>query len=422
MTIVHGRDTQPSGITLACVILSGAGIAHPPEEPLHGPESQRTALYVSVGRELTHYGVDVEAAELKKRGTITLPQNVQYVWPHPSGTFLYAACSNGAPEVRGDAHSAVALRIDGESGALKMQGYPVPLPSRPIHVTVDASGTHMLTAYNNPSSVTVHRVEAGGAIGARVRQHAEPETGIYAHQVKVAPSGRSVIVVARGNDAKGSAPEDPGALKVFSYDDGQLTPAATVAPGGGFGFGPRHLDFHPSRPWVYVSLERQNTVQMYRFDDDTLAAQPAYTKPTLADTAGMRTRQRPGTIHVHPNGRFAYVANRASGTTVVDGQPLFIGGENNIAVHAIDQESGEPSIVQHADTHGIVPRTFALDKTGSVLVAANSVSIRTREGESVATVSPSLAVFKVGEDGRLDYARKYDIDVGKETMFWMGIV
>ncbi len=35
---------------------------------------------------------------------------------------------------------------------------------------------------------------------------------------------------------------------------------------------------------------------------------------------------------------------------------------------------------------------------------------------------PSLSVFRVGNDGKLSYVRKYDIDVGNETMFWMGMV
>ena len=385
-------------------------------------ESARPALYVSVGRELTHYDVDIRAAALVKRGRVTLPQNLQYAWRHPSGGFLYAACSNGAPGIRGDSHVAVALRIDADTRALQLHGPAVPLPSRPIHVTVDRTGTHVLTAYNNPSSMTVHRIEREGSIGAEVRQDTAPETGIYAHQVKVAPSNAKVIVVARGNDATDDKPEDPGALKAFAYADGQLTQAETVAPNGGYGFGPRHIDFHPSRPWVYASLERQNTLQMYRFDRDTLSAEPSYTKDTLADTAGKRGHQRPGTVHVHPNGRFVYVANRASGTTMVDGEPLYIGGENNIAVYRIDAATGEPTIVQHAETHGIVPRTFALDPTGRILVAANSVSIRARESGAVTTISPSLAVFRVRDDGTLDYVRKYDIAVGNETMFWMGIL
>jgi 6-phosphogluconolactonase (cycloisomerase 2 family) len=301
------------------------------------------------------------------------------------------------------------------SGALRAHGPEVPLPSRPILVTLDGAGAHMLTVYNKPSTITVHRIDREGSIGALVRQSGDLDTGIYAHQVKVAPSNRAVVVVARGNDAQGDRAEDPGALKVFRYADGQLAPSRSVAPNGGYGFGPRHIDFHPSRPWVYASLERQNTLQMYRFDNDAMEEAPAYTKETLADPQGKRRRQRPGTIHVHPNGQYVYVANRASGA---DGEGFYIGGENNIAVYRIDARTGEPTAIQHADTHGVVPRTFALDPTARLLVAANSVAIRTREG----AISPSLAVFKVAADGTLEYVRKYDVDVGKETMFWMGIV
>jgi 6-phosphogluconolactonase len=388
---------------------------------LQAPGQKRTALYASVGRELTHYEVDVEGATLTKRATIKLPQKVQYVWPHPTLPFMYAACSSGGPEGRGDAHCAVALR-SASSGALSLSGFPVPLPSRPIHTTVDATGTHLLTAFNDPSSLSVHRIEADGAIGREVVQRIKPETGIYAHQVRVSPSNRSVVVVARGNDAKAPRPEDPGALKVFGYGDGQLTPLASIAPGGGYGFGPRHIDFHPSQPWVYVSLERQNTLHVFRMNKDSLEAEPAFVKETLADRHGMRRRQRPGTTHVHPNGRVLYVANRASGTDTIDAQPLYIGGENTIAVYEIDRSTGEPNIVQHADTHGIVPRTFALDPSGRLLVAANSVSILDTVEGRVVPIPPSLAVFRVRDDGKLDYVRKYDVDAGRETLFWMGIV
>ena len=33
-----------------------------------------------------------------------------------------------------------------------------------------------------------------------------------------------------------------------------------------------------------------------------------------------------------------------------------------------------------------------------------------------------LSVFRIGEDGTLTFARKYDIYVGGTTMFWMGMV
>jgi 6-phosphogluconolactonase len=31
-------------------------------------------------------------------------------------------------------------------------------------------------------------------------------------------------------------------------------------------------------------------------------------------------------------------------------------------------------------------------------------------------------VFRIGDDGKLAFVRKYDVDVGNNTMFWMGMV
>jgi 6-phosphogluconolactonase len=58
--------------------------------------SDKVALYASVGPELTQYDVDVDGAALFRRGTVTLPANVHYVWPHASGRHLYVASSNSA--------------------------------------------------------------------------------------------------------------------------------------------------------------------------------------------------------------------------------------------------------------------------------------------------------------------------------------
>lgn len=44
--------------------------------------------------------------------------------------------------------------------------------------------------------------------------------------------------------------------------------------------------------------------------------------------------------------------NRESGTTDFEGKPVFVGGENNIAVFAINQDTGEPTLIQNIDTRG----------------------------------------------------------------------
>ena len=37
-------------------------------------------------------------------------------------------------------------------------------------------------------------------------------------------------------------------------------------------------------------------------------------------------------------------------------------------------------------------------------------------------VPACLSVFRIGDDGKLDYVRKYDVEVGDRQMFWMGMV
>ncbi|MBV8735673.1 MAG: beta-propeller fold lactonase family protein [Alphaproteobacteria bacterium] len=386
------------------------------------PESVR--LYASVGPQLTHYEVNVDDATLTRRATVSLPASVHYAWPHASRKYLYVASSNSASGIGGfvgDKHHVNALRIDDTTGALTPHGAPIALPTRPIHMTSDIPSHHLLVAFSNPSGLKVYRVNPDISPGAEIVQHEAIDPGIYAHQIRVSLDNRLAILVTRGHDAAAGKPEEPGALKVFRYEDGLLTGEVSVAPGGGYGFGPRHLDFHPTRPWVYVSLERQNRLDMFALDGDRLSAEPLFSKGTLAEPGNIRGRQVAGTIHVHPNGRFVYVANRASSTVGEGPERVFAGGENTLAVFAIDPATGEPSPIQHVDTHGIHCRTFHIDPSGRLLVAAHIIGLPVREGV-VRTVPACLSLFRISDDGKPDFVRKYDIDVGNQQMFWMGMV
>ena len=384
----------------------------------------KVALYASVGPELTQYDVDIDDATLHRRDTVILPANVHYVWPHASGRHLYVASSNSASGMgpAGDRHHVSAFRIDSGSGALAPHGDPIPLPTRPIHMTTDIPSEHLLVAFSNPSGLRVYRINADMTPGAEVAQPEPIDPGIYAHQVRVRLDNDAVILVTRGHDAAPGKPEEPGALKVFTYRRGRLTKEVSVAPNGGYGFGPRHLDFHPTRPWVYVSLERQNKLDMFEFSGETLSLAPVFRKATLAEPGNIRGRQVAGTVHIHPNGRFAYAVNRASTTAELDGKPVFVGGENNFAIYTINPATGEPSLIEHVDTRGIHCRTFHIDPSGRLLVAAHIMPILVKDGAALRTVPASLAVFRIKDDGRLDFIRKYDVDVGDRTMFWMGMV
>jgi 6-phosphogluconolactonase len=382
----------------------------------------KTVYYASIGPDLTLFDLDVDGAALNKRGSVTLPANIQYAWPHPLRRYLYVVSSNGGPGVAGDRHYANALLIDPSTCTLRIHGAPASLPSRPIHASVDAKGEYLLTAYNDPSNVTVHRLNADGSIGASVAQGEKLDTGIYAHQVLTAPGNRTVLLVTRGNDARPGKAEDAGAIKTFAFDAGVLTNLASIAPGNGLGFGPRHLDFHPTKPWVFVSIERQNKLYVYKLDSKTgLAREPMFVKETLSNPH-TTSRQGAGTIHVHPNGRFVYLTNRASALTDFKGKKIFAGGENSVAAFSIDQQTGEPKLMQNIDGRGIQLRTFGIDPTGRTLVAASIMPLPVREGDSVGTLTAGLTVFRIGGDGRLELVHKYDVDTGDRQQFWSGVV
>jgi 6-phosphogluconolactonase len=389
--------------------------------------ADHTVLYQSVGAVLTHFDVDVEAATLTRRTSVTLPSNVQYVWPHPSRKFIYVSTSDAASgntPIPGVMHRICALRV-APDGSLAMHGEPQPLPSRPIHHSVNPAGTHVLSAFNNPSNVTVHPINADGTLGPLVAQKAKVDVGVYAHQVVVAPSNRIVIFPARGNDARNGKPEDPGAIKVFSFEDGQITNAQNIVGGrNGFEYRPRHVDFHPSRPWMYANIESQNEMHMHRLNatGDKVEAKPAFTTTTLAGIPGPGLHQTTSAIHVHPNGRFVYTANRADSTTELDGKQVFAGGENSIAVFAIDQTTGEPRRIQSVDplTHHV--RTFSIDPSGRLLVAGSIRDMWTRHGNEVRLAPAGMSVFRIGTDGKLELARKYDVELNGKLQWWIGMM
>jgi 6-phosphogluconolactonase (cycloisomerase 2 family) len=289
-------------------------------------------------------------------------------------------------------------------------------------MSTDIPSENILVAFNNPSALRVYRINKDFTPGEEVKQPGTIDAGIYAHQVRVTPDNRLAVLVTRGNEGTPTKAEDPGALKVFDYKNGVLTNEVSVAPNGGKEFGPRHLDFHPSKPWMYVSIETQNKMYMYKMDGGKINPEIAFRKDTLAEPKNIRARQAAGTVHVHPNGRFLYGANRAQKTIDVEGKKVFKGGENSIVVYSINQTTGEPTPIQHIETRAIHPRTFHIDPSGRMLVAQHNLPVNVRDGKEIREAPAGLSVFRIADDGKLTFVRKYDIDVGGKIMFWMGMV
>jgi 6-phosphogluconolactonase (cycloisomerase 2 family) len=348
---------------------------------------------------------------------------VQYVERHPTHSLLYVASSNRTTSPADDAHRLTTVALDEHTGAMRTVA-DAALPSRPIHITVAPDGGGVLVAYNLPGGVSWHAIDRMGVALPPTPQDPAPVTGAYPHQVRVLPSGRAAVVLVRGNHPlHGRTHEDPGALRFVSMEGGVLANLETVAPDGGFGFGPRHLDFHPDGRWAALSMERQNELQVFEVHDTGFARRPTFTATTLRATAppGLRTHpdQLCSAIHFNARGDRLYIANRHDPSVYgPPGQPCERGG-NNIAVFAFDAASGRAELLQHIATESVHVRTFSLDRSGRLLVAASILPAILRRDGIDRPVPARLSFFRVVDDGTLALARVHDMPNDRpRQMFW----
>ncbi|MBT6274813.1 MAG: beta-propeller fold lactonase family protein [Chromatiales bacterium] len=385
----------------------------------------KSFFYAAVGELLTTYELDVINATLTPTSSISLPAWVQYAWQHPRLPILYVVSSNGGPTGGpGDTHHATTWSINRADGSLSRLGAALTLPARPIHCTVDGLGRQLLVAYNQPSGLSLHALTEEGRLANLKGPDDLKLDGIYGHQIRVTPSNRSAIFVTRGNDARDERKEEPGALRVYGLEGQGLVESQTVQPGdGGLGFGPRHLDFHANGRWVYVSVERQDELQFFSLDaSDRLSTKAHTTIRSLAAPANAVGPQLACAVRVHPTGRFVYQANRTDKLADSNGWRVAQGGEDSLVVYSVDPDSGHPALIQRVLVPTVHIRTFSIDLTGRMLIAASIAPVPVeRPNGDIQLMPAGLLMYAIGEDGHLSLARQYDIDTRGMLMFWSGL-
>ncbi len=426
----------------------------------------KEVVYANSGVTLNTFDLAADGT-LSPKASMSLGQTLQFAYFDSKSQHLYA----GVGATSDPLFSLHAFSIDAASGLLteipaSADGGGVVSPNgRIINLTLSRDDKYLLTIHNVTKAYTVFQLNADGTIGARVQQADGGDTGIgaYLHQVRVDPSNKYATICDRGNDPVYASdggvmtPEDIGHLRVFTYASGLLTPVDTSTITFPTGIGPRHLDFHPSQPWVYLSAERGNRLITYTFSNGVLTEKFNTTSVAVAGDMGMLNAteaingQRAGAIMVHPSGKFLWITNRnwalepytpdagaavgsseagsadasseagaASDAAALAPVQVFTGnGENNVALFKIDQMTGEPTFVAATDSHGFEPRTFALDPSGRFLIVGNQKRVNTLTSAGVVAVLPNLSVFQVGADGTLTFLKTYDQSGGE--VLWEGV-
>ncbi|HSI02046.1 MAG TPA: lactonase family protein [Reyranella sp.] len=334
--------------------------------------SYTTAERDGHGDGINVYRVDPRSGAFRHVQNLGGLENPSFLAVNAAGSRLYA--------VHGDRTEATSFIIDPTSGKITLLNRQSTGGFNPVHLALDKTGRHLAIANYTTDSVCVLPVLADGSLGAyttltvvkgELGPHKVQQRGIYPHDIPLDRQGRFFYVPCKGGDC----------VIAYRLDArrGVLVETARVAARPGAG--PRHLDFHPTKPLAYVLNELDSTITTYRQDrsNGRLTALQVV-RATPADFTDYSTTAE---IAVDRKGRTVYISNR---------------GHDSIGVFGIDPATGILEPRQWVPTKGDVPRFFALGPDQRFLYVANQGgnTIVTYRVERDGKLSPSPVRVKVG--------------------------
>ncbi len=307
------------------------------------------------------YRLDLSSGALEFESKATGVESPSFLALHPEHRYLYAV--NAVREVDGVPSGCVsAFRISPDTGALTFLNRQLSGGPGPCHVSVDLTGRYVLVANYAGGSVAMLPIQSDGRLGEATDfvQHAgssvnpDRQEGPHAHSINIDAGNRYAFAPDLGTD------------KILIYeldlDHGKLKPNSQPWVEVHAGAGPRHFDFHPSGRWAYAINELDSTMTAFDYDSSGGVLTEIESVPTLPDDFDGKSHC--ADVHVSASGKFVYGSNR---------------GHDSIVIFAIDEHTGQLSLVGHESTQGEIPRNFAIDPTGTLLLAAN------QESDSVVT-------------------------------------
>jgi 6-phosphogluconolactonase len=278
----------------------------------------------------------------------------------PDKRFLTAA-------VRSKPFQAYSYSIDKSSGILNLVGTGTLAESYP-YIALDRSGRFLLGASYGANQVGVNPVGADGRVGEPLQVI---PTARNAHSIRTDNTNRFVFVPHLGTDQ----------VFQFLFDERSGRLSANTPPVLQLkqGTGPRHLIVSPDNRFVYLLNELTGMVTTLSLDPnagtlkelDSVSVLPPDTKLVpgvprgAVGTPGANQASRntdndiwASDLHLTPNGRFLYAAERTSST---------------LGAFRVDTASGKLTYLGSTPTEK-QPRGFNIDPTGRFVVVSGEQS------------------------------------------------
>jgi len=278
----------------------------------------------------------------------------------PDKRFLTAA-------VRSKPFQAYSYSIDKSSGILNLVGTGTLAESYP-YIALDRSGRFLLGASYGANQVGVNPVGADGRVGEPLQVI---PTGRNAHSIRTDNTNRFVFVPHLGTDQ----------VFQFLFDERSGRLSANTPPVLQLkqGTGPRHLIVSPDNRFVYLLNELTGMVTTLSLDPnagtlkelDSVSVLPPDTKLVpgvprgAVGTPGANQAPRntdndiwASDLHLTPNGRLLYAAERTSST---------------LGAFRVDTASGKLTYLGSTPTEK-QPRGFNIDPTGRFVIVSGEQS------------------------------------------------
>ncbi len=259
--------------------------------------------------------------------------------------------------VHGDQSEISSLVMDENLGRLTFLNRVSTGGRNPVHLALDPTGRFMIVANYATGSVSSLAVGSDGALGALVHvltlpgspgPHKTQQDSSHPHHIVFDPAGTTIFVPDKGLDRIFALKLDSG---------GRLSLADLGSTVTREGAGPRHIVFHPSKPYAYVVNELDSSVTTYAFEPKPGTLHPLEIHSTLPST--FTGNNSAAEVAISASGKFLYVSNR---------------GHDSIATFQVNNENSLLSPLVWTPSLGKGPRFFALNAANRFLYVANENS------------------------------------------------
>jgi len=278
-----------------------------------------------------------------------MAKNPSYLCVAADGKHLYATDEN---EVGG---AVGAYAFEPATGQLAYLNSQSSQGTCPCYVALDKTGKWVFVANYCSGNLTALPVNTDGSLApaAQTIQHfgKGPDTArqssAHVHSTIFSPDEKFLLTADLGTDKE----------NVYAFHPGQnlpLTEALDSFVSLKPGTGPRHIVFHPSRPWLYIIGELTGTVDIFQFD--SVSGKLTHMQRVRTTPDSFKGFAGSADIHIRADGKYLYASNR--------------GDANTLAVFAVGKD-GKLQNRQYISVMGKHPRNFVIDPSSRFLLVAN---------------------------------------------------